>query len=95
MGLNLGVNMPMMGLLGDPKKSVSVILGKKDSGLPPQSHVEKVETDYSAAMNSAAAEIMSAIETKDVSRLAKALESFDQVCDSKEESGEDVHSFME
>ena len=85
----------MMGLLGDKKKAISMVLSGKPEGLGPQSHEEKVETDYSAAMNSAAAEVMSAIETKDVSRLAKALESFDEVCESKEEAGEDVSSFME
>ena len=85
----------MMGLLGDKKKAVSMVLGGRTDGLPAQSKDEKVKQDYTAAMDSAAAEIMSAIETKDVKRLANALEAFDQVCEAKEDAGDDVDSFME
>lgn len=74
--------MPMI----DPKKVASVLVAKR-SGNGHESFEEDSSNDGNIAIDSAAEEILKAVESKDPSALVEALKSFIEMC--KHESNEE------
>ena len=70
-------------LMDDKKKAVGVIIaGMKKPGITEKTDLEGIPEDKSIALESAADEILTAIETKNAKMLASALYSFDEIADS-------------
>ena len=76
----------MMGMLGDNKRKVAAILGEYK---PVEKEVGPIEGDFSAAKESMAGEIMSALDAKDPKMLAKAMSQFMQMCNKEEDYSEE------
>lgn len=76
----------MMGMLGDNKRKVAAILGEYK---PVEKEVGPIEADFSAAKESMAGEIISALDSKDPKMLAKSLYQFMQMCDKEEDYSEE------
>lgn len=78
----------MLGMLGDKKKAVSIILGES-----PRTEEKKVpdglESDFSSAYGQMAKDILSAIERKSSEQLGSALKGMIQACLREEEYKEE------
>ena len=77
----------MMGMLGDNKRKVAAILGEYKP--IKEKEVGPIESDFSAAKESMAGEIMSALDSKDPKMLAKSLYQFMQMCGKEEDYSEE------
>ena len=72
----------MLGMLGDKKKMVSIILGEK----PSMKEVPNgLESDIKPAMESYAQDLISAIENKDAGKLASAFKEMMYLCEKEED----------
>lgn len=84
----------MLGMLGDKKKAVSVILGEM-----PMAKEEKVsnglEADFSSAYGQMAKDVMVALESKSPEKLASSMKSMIQAIMREEEYKEDSQEAME
>jgi hypothetical protein len=79
-------------LMKDPKKSLAVLISskmKKPDNMEEASKSENGgEDDKSIGYDSAAEEILKAIETKSPKMLVEALRSFNDMCESEEDESE-------
>lgn len=75
----------MLGMLGDKKKAISVILGEK----PMEKEVPKgLESEMGPAMKAAAKSLLDAIKADDIEGVSKALEDHYYLCDKAEDYSE-------
>lgn len=80
-------------IMPDKKKAVSVLIARMKQ--PKEEQVSKapekdgVEQDSSIGLESAADEIMSAVESKNAKALVEALKSFMEMCDSEQGESSD------
>jgi aromatic ring-opening dioxygenase LigB subunit len=76
----------MLGLLGDKKKIVSIILAEspKHKNVP-----QGLEGDFSPAMEAYAKDVIEAVEAKDAKALAMALKELIYACQHEDEYSED------
>jgi hypothetical protein len=73
----------MLGMLGDKKKVVSIILGEQ---LPKQKDVPKgLESDMLPAKKAIAQDLIKAIKGDDIEGVLKALEDHYYLCDKEED----------
>lgn len=88
-----------MMMQGDKKKGIAIILSKM-KGEPEEMKKAPMneagdETDHEIGYDSAAEEIIKAVESKDPKALKEALRSFVQMCGSEEEDMERSNPEME
>lgn len=77
-------------MMGDDKKNRATVIMAKLSGSKEQPEKRESnemgdEVDKSIPLDSAAEEILAAVESKDASALREALKSFYEMCDSEAE----------
>ena len=76
----------MMGDEGKKKSMISIIMGKSKPSAPVESEEDHSNEEGDMGLESAAEEILSAIEAKSAKDLVAALENFIELCDKEEES---------
>lgn len=82
----------MLGMLGDKKKAVSIILGES----PMEKKVPQgLESDVMPALESYAQDLIKAIEGKDAKKLASAFKEMIYLCEKEEEYSEESKPEME
>jgi hypothetical protein len=79
----------MLGMMGDKKKLISIILSEK-AHKPKEEEVSSgLESDFSGGYESIASDVMSAVKSGDSKKLASSLKEFMQMCMSEDEYSDD------
>ena len=78
----------MLGMLGDKKKLISIILAEK-APKPEEKSVDGLEADFSSGYEGAAKDVLMALESKDAKALASAMKDFIMLCVREEDYSEE------
>lgn len=79
----------MMGMLGDKKKLISIILSEKHQKPKEEKVSSGLESDFEGGYESIASDVMSAVKSGDAKKLASSMKEFIQMCMSEDEYSED------
>ena len=75
----------MLGMMGDKKKLISIILSEKSPKPKEESVSNGLEADFSSGYEGLAGDIMSAVKSGDSKKLASSLKEFMQICMREDE----------
>ena len=78
----------MLGLLGDKKKMVSLILSEYPKKAEEKEVSQGLESDFSKAHDAIASELIEALKAGDPGKVSRSLKSFIKLCSKEEEYSE-------